>query len=157
MCEDKIKRCLRQLPAIGPRPACARGSSVRVRWYLGFSPAELLCRPSSLSGYIVRDRSSLKALGTAAWPPEPPPEISKLGLFDIKEVNIQNGLYCIYLTMRCVDGGWDGGIDGSLKNQFSLKQIKDAMLDLPPVVVMRDVVAEVCEGKNVEDILWKNV
>jgi len=98
-----------------------------------------------------------KALGTAAWPLEPPPEISKLELFDIKEVNIQNGLYCIYLTMRCVDGGWDGGIDGSLKNQFSLKQIKDAMLDLPPVVVMRDVVAEVCESKNVEDFLWKIV
>jgi hypothetical protein len=98
-----------------------------------------------------------RALGTAAWPPEPPPEISKLGLFDIKEVNIQNAIYCIYLTMRCVDGGWDGGIDGSLRGQFSLKQIKDAMLDLPPVVVMRDVVAEVCEGKNVEDFLWKNV
>jgi hypothetical protein len=98
-----------------------------------------------------------RALGTAAWPPEPPPEISKLGLFDIKEVNIQNAIYCIYLTMRCVDGGWDGGIDGSLRGQFSLKQIKDAMLDLPPVVVMRDVVAEVCEGKNVEHFLWKNV
>ncbi|CAN9171881.1 unnamed protein product [Alternaria alternata] len=95
-----------------------------------------------------------KALGTAAWPPRMDRRWESQ---EIEGAEIEWAIDCVYLTMRLVDYRWDGGIDGSLKNRFSLKQNKDAMLCLTPVVVMRDVLAEICKGKMVEDFLWKNV
>jgi hypothetical protein len=59
--------------------------------------------------------------------------------------------------MRLVDVEWD---DKYQENKFSSKnhkQIKDYIEGLTPVAIMRDVIAEVCEGKNVEDFLWRNV
>lgn len=95
-----------------------------------------------------------KALGTAAWPTR---LNRRRELQEIEGVEIEWAIDCVHLIMRLVDCRWDGGIDSSLKNWFSLKQNKDAMLCLTPVVVMRDVLAKLCKGKNVEDFLWKNV
>jgi hypothetical protein len=102
-----------------------------------------------LLGIVAR----LKTLGTAAWPPE----VYECGLWAIDEVNIQNAIWCVCLTMGLVDGEWDGGYQENKFSSKNHKQIKDYMQRLTPVVIMRDVIAEVCEGKNVEDFLWKNI
>ncbi|CAN9239907.1 unnamed protein product [Alternaria alternata] len=116
-----------------------------------YPPSDLVQRAREVlrSEYDAR----FKALGTAAWPPE----VYENGLWAIEEVNIQNAIFCLCITMRLVDVEWD---DKYQENKFSSKnhkQIKDYIEGLTPVTIMRDVIAEVCEGKNVEDFLWKNV
>ena len=101
-----------------------------------------------LLGIVAR----FKSLGTAAWPPEAK---ELLEAFGIKEVSVENAICYLTMTMRLVDGMWYGG-HKNFSGKYH-KKFKDAILGLTPVVIMREVIAEVCEGKNVEDFLWKNV
>ncbi|RYN95382.1 hypothetical protein AA0119_g8673 [Alternaria tenuissima] len=102
-----------------------------------------------LLGIVAR----FKALGTAAWPPE----VYENGLWAIEEVNIQNAIFCLCITMRLVDVKWDDIYQEDKFSSKNHKQIKDYIEGLTPVAIMRDVIAEECEGKNVEDFLWRNV
>ncbi|KAI4676282.1 uncharacterized protein J4E88_007196 [Alternaria novae-zelandiae] len=102
-----------------------------------------------------------KELGLAAWPPA----IYNDSSLDLHipsktspNVSIDYALKCVRMTMRIIGGLVDAHDMERKKGEVGYnKKFKKVIKNMPPVILLRDTVAKVCEGKKVEDFLWKNM
>ncbi|KAI4673158.1 uncharacterized protein J4E78_001665 [Alternaria triticimaculans] len=85
--------------------------------------------------------------GYAVWPPQlhdTPELVEVIGSLD---VSIPSAMACVRLAMY----------DVVARTPADGKQWDYNIRDKPSVVTMREVIMKACEGKKVEDFLWKNV
>ncbi|KAI4615284.1 hypothetical protein J4E83_007011 [Alternaria metachromatica] len=103
-----------------------------------------------------------QVLGTAAWPPGME-DIGSPSVLHIPSgiepyVKIEVAVKCVRITMILIDGLLDGyALTRKRSDVGYSKMWKEHPDAMRPVVVMRDTIAEVCEGKKVEDFLWKSM